>query len=193
MVDDGGEAYMIYTVWQPVGNPKMRTHMSVELLTPDYLGSAMKASAVFSSNVTLSGVEAPALIKRKGVYYALFGHGCCFCKTGSGVNVFTSTTSPLGPWSNSSVDIGCAPVAKGSSVDVRDCASFATAQQTGVFDVATPNGTVQVWHGDRWQSAPDKLKAHDLQYWGVMSWDDSTMPPRPRHLVFEDVFGITLA
>jgi hypothetical protein len=44
-----------------------------------------------------------------GVYYALFGHGCCFCNLGSGINVFTATTSPLGPWSSSSYVATSAP------------------------------------------------------------------------------------
>jgi hypothetical protein len=100
--------------------------------------------------------------------------------------------SPLGPWTNSSYDVGCAAVPNGATPDVRHCASFATAQQTGVFNVATPTGNVQVWHGDRWQTAPDRLKSHDLQYWGVMKWDDSATPPKLRHLDFQDTFEITL-
>ena len=36
--------------------------------------------------------------KRKGVYYAVFGHCCCFCMQGSGLFVYTAS-HPLGPWS----------------------------------------------------------------------------------------------
>merc|ERR1712107_778727 len=35
------------------------------------------------------------------------------------------------------------------------------------------DGTVNfIWTGDRWQSAPDHLKDHDLQTWLPLEWDD---------------------
>ena len=58
-------------------------------------------------------VEAPAMFERSGIYYALFGHCCCFCYQGSGMFVFTAP-HPLGPWTQQSqplsaglVDLGC--------------------------------------------------------------------------------------
>lgn len=39
MVDDDGKGYIIYTVWNAQGQPKQPTHMSVELLSDDYLSS----------------------------------------------------------------------------------------------------------------------------------------------------------
>jgi hypothetical protein len=58
--------------------------------------------------------EAPAVLYRKGLYYALFGHCCCFCLQGSGLFVYTASL-PLGPWTRQSsptnFDVACqAPV-----------------------------------------------------------------------------------
>jgi hypothetical protein len=39
-------------------------------------------------------VEAPALFKRQGVYYALFGECCCFCSFGSGIQVQSERKPP---------------------------------------------------------------------------------------------------
>merc|ERR1711918_129906 len=50
-------------------------------------------------------VEAPAMFKRKGLYYALFDNCCCFCGHGSGIGVYTAR-SPLGPWTYHN-NIGC--------------------------------------------------------------------------------------
>ena len=50
-------------------------------------------------------VEAPAMFKRKGTYYALFGKCCAFCAQGSGIGVW-SAAHPLGPWT-SHANIGC--------------------------------------------------------------------------------------
>merc|ERR1712217_372214 len=77
----------------------------IEKLTDDYLDSA----GGVDGNATIIGgtfggttfpeyfVEAPAFFKRQGLYYALFGHCCCFCYQGSGVMVYTAP-SPKGPW-----------------------------------------------------------------------------------------------
>jgi hypothetical protein len=60
-------------------------------------------------------VEAPHLFERAGIYYALFGWCCCFCKQGSAVIVH-SAPHPLGPWTAQAVgpsyergDIACVP------------------------------------------------------------------------------------
>lgn len=162
-VDDDGAAYIIYTVWRPQGLPHQATHMSVEQLAPDFTSSALKASAVFTGPAA-SGDEAPVIFRRKGTIYAMFGHGCCFCATGSGVNVFTAT-HPLGPWNSLDFyDIGCDNSTGHSGATIGNCASVVHAQQNCVFEVQTSNGTTQmIWTGDRWMSAPDHKKSHDFQ------------------------------
>jgi hypothetical protein len=84
----------------------------IEQLTDDFL--AVRGAP---NNYTFAEVfvEAPHLFERKGVYYALFGWCCCFCKQGSAVIVH-SAPHPLGPWTAQAVgpsyergDIACVP------------------------------------------------------------------------------------
>ena len=58
----------------------------------------------------------------------MFGHGCCFCKGGSGVNVFTAT-HPLGPYNSLDFyDIGC-DNSTHSGATIGNCNSTVHAQQ----------------------------------------------------------------
>ena len=61
-----GAGYVIYS---------SQYWMSVEALTPDFLYSTGRSSALFPEYF----VEAPVMFLRGGRYYALFGHCCCFC------------------------------------------------------------------------------------------------------------------
>ena len=58
------------------------------------------------------------------------------------------------------------------------------AQQTDIMMYMSSDGPQWMWRGDRWQSAPDRLKAHDFTYWNpltflpdgnvtAMAWQDS--------------------
>jgi Glycosyl hydrolases family 43 len=99
-VDDDGVAYVIYTTLS-------RGHsISIERLSADYLSSlgANASSGIFGE----SFVEAPALFKRRGIYYAVFGSCCCYCGSGSQVSVYTAT-SALGPYTKRNV-LGASPV-----------------------------------------------------------------------------------
>ncbi len=86
-VDDDGTAYLIYT--SIVNNHAM----SIERMTSDYTATegAAGSSGLFGDR----SVEAPAMFKRGGVYYAVFGQCCCYCGGGSPVTVYTAS-SPLG-------------------------------------------------------------------------------------------------
>lgn len=75
-VDEGGAGYIIYTA-HITGYPV--THqMSVEALTDDFLGT--RGAGASSGFIGASFVEAPALFRRGGVYYAVFGQCCCYCQ-----------------------------------------------------------------------------------------------------------------
>ena len=50
-----------------------------------------------------------------------------------------------------------------------------------------------IWTGDRWMSAPDHMKSHDFQYWGMLDFDDSKQPPRVQPLKWQDSFTLDLA
>jgi len=98
-----GAGYVIYSA-------DFRIH--IERLTDDYL---MTRGAPFNFTFSEYFVEAPALFERKGIYYALFGWCCCFCKQGSNIMVHTAP-HPLGPWTTQPSgpsyergDVSCVP------------------------------------------------------------------------------------
>lgn len=160
-------------------------------------GQSNVSSGVFGN----SFVEAPAIFKRKSVYYALFGNCCCFCGHGSGIGVYTAS-HPLGPWSYHD-NIGCTkPTTPGCGCGMNHpgCPgiygnSLTKAQQNFVIQVPSANGTIQyIWTGDRWQSAADGVKAHDLQYWSVLRWqnDPASGLELPVQFVWEDTITFEL-
>ena len=96
-VDEDGAAYVIYTTLSKGHS------ISIERLTENYTASlgAAASSGIFGE----SFVEAPALFKRNSVYYATFGHCCCYCGSGSPVSVYTAA-SPLGPYTKQAGVLG---------------------------------------------------------------------------------------
>eukprot|EP01047_Picozoa_sp_COSAG01_P050646 COSAG01_NODE_5140_length_4459_cov_2.660092_1_plen_388_part_00 len=111
--------------------------------------------------------ESPAMFVRHGVYYLLYGRFCCFCLEGSGVFVH-SAPHPLGPWTFEG-NIGCtngteahhSPLTKGCwALDHQR--SITHSQLSAI--IQTEDGNF-IYAGDRWQQAPDKIKAHDPQVW----------------------------
>ena len=151
--DDNGDGYVIYTshIDGSIYNP---SHvMSVERLSDDYLTSLGKQfnSGFFGQTF----VEAPAMFKRNGIYYAVFGQCCCYCQEGSGVTIYTSS-SPLGPYQTKN-----------------NLGNEGHAQQFNVLQYRTSEsgGYGYLWQGDKWQSSPDGAKGHDFTYWTPMSFD----------------------
>ena len=65
--------------------------------------------------------------------------------------------------------------------------SLTRAQQNFVIRVPQVDGSVEyVWTGDRWQSANDGVKAHDLQYWSVLKFTEINGIELPVQFVWED-------
>jgi hypothetical protein len=104
-VDDDGTGYVLYSAdfW-----------ITIEELTPDFLGVTGKMFDGFRGNQSEWGWEAPVMFKRQGLYYILAGPMCCFCYQGSGIRVYTAT-SPLGPYTYQGQDIACGAVSSRSS------------------------------------------------------------------------------
>jgi Glycosyl hydrolases family 43 len=159
-LDDDGTAYYIYT---DIDNGYA---LRVEELTADFLDSTGK-----SSNIMAEGTEAPILFRRKDIYYALCGTLCPDCPEGSEVQVFTSN-SPLGVFSTKpSLNIN-------RGWRMSDPATRnpynpnIPAQQTWVTKLAAEDNSVYIWIADRWGSAPDGVKGHDLQYWSPLQFAD---------------------
>lgn len=184
--DDDGTGYLIYSA---------AYYISIEQLTPDYIYSTGrnatcnpggKNPALFEDFF----VEAPVMFKRKGIYYILYGHCCCYCYQGSGIIVHTAP-HPLGPWKKQvGPDLGCsynttsstlrAEPTPGQGCQYADPKQTATtrAQQNYVIEVDTPSGREYIWTGDRWQQSPDGLKGHDPQFWVPLQFNnDGSIQP----------------
>ena len=114
----------------------------VQELTPDLLGP--KPGGRVSPQIGGTNNEGALMFKREGLYYVAFGQCCCFCGGGANVEVHVAT-SPTGAY-NRTGDI---------------MPSRAWSAQTGSVWFT---GVDYVLQGDRWQSAPDRLKAHDFSY-----------------------------
>lgn len=151
------------------------------------------------------------MIVRKGVYYALFGHCCCFCYQGSGMYVF-SAPHPLGPWTQQAgrKDLGCVANAttptpaeihslpltavvtpgQGCEYGGQKAASVTRAQQNFVIEVETDSGESEfIWTGDRWMQAPDGQKSHEPQTWVRLQFDEEG---RVLPLKWEDSFSVDM-
>jgi hypothetical protein len=89
------------------------------------------------------------MFKAAGRYYLGWGQCCCFCAAGSNVELL-SAPSPLGPYTSQG--------------------SIIAPQQWGAQTGAVWwTGAQWVLYGDRWQSAPDHIKAHDFSYWAALT------------------------
>ena len=61
-------------------------------LTKDYLASE---GAAGNSGLLPNPGEAPAMLKRNGTYYVVYGHTCCYCEAGSPVSAYASAHPPF--------------------------------------------------------------------------------------------------
>jgi hypothetical protein len=162
--DDDGSAYIAYNSDEN-GHNCAACHippcdcgfqMSVERLNGDYTGSTM----VNSGWIGEATVEAPAMFKRKGVYYLLFDRLSCFGPQGSGAVVYTAPR-PMGPYTarnNINRNGPFRPSQLGFII--------IPAQQGFIAKV----GDAYVWQGDMWNSYTDpvthrNVKAYDYQPW----------------------------
>ena len=172
--DENNTAYLAYDAW---GNNHA---VVVEQLTPDYQDSMGPAAS--SGKISPINNEAPILFERRGWYYLLYGHTCCFCEQGSGAEVWAAD-HPLGPWTNLHLDINPA-----SLLGRRDIPT----QCNYVITVEDREGETQyLYTGDLWSSSQDGLKSHDLQYWSSpLSFDDSLSPPTITPMKFVNNFTI---
>ena len=124
-------------------------HMWIERLAPNMLDSAGDTSPTGRFEFPEYFIEAPALFFRGGLYYAVFGHCCCYCYQGSGAIVHTAP-HPLGPWTSLG-DVACIPtppppavqcgsVAEDSTLEL-GCAGGATIAAVSFASFGTPTGS----------------------------------------------------
>jgi hypothetical protein len=88
---------------------------------------------------------------------------------GSGANVLVAS-DPMDQWSSIEIDLN--PFLPDSLYRT------IAGQNSFAFQVTLADNTVEVMFvSDRWSSAPDGLKSHDLQYWQPLAFDDSLFHP----------------
>lgn len=171
-VDDDGTGYIVYTDIDGMGID--RHAMSVERLTPDFTASTREGSEVLDRRV-----EAPAMFKRAGLYYVVFGQTCCFCPEGADARVFVSS-APLGPYRF----VGDINRDEFGQIIV-------PGQQTDICTLPTSSGSVHLWMADLWGSRRDGIKGHDIQFWSepLQFRPDGSIKP----LRWVDAFQLDLA
>ena len=105
----------------------------------------------------------PVFFKRGSTYYILPGTGCCACKGGSSIFVFTSE-HPLGPYRFRG-DVGSNTTAP---FDAHSPHNYVTrAQASAVVRVdSAAHGAQFLWMGNAWDTAaqPGRPRNHDLLY-----------------------------
>lgn len=163
-LDDDRSCYLAYTGGEGI---------VVEKLDRTCTRSTAEASIPMHADC-----EAPALFKHNNTYHLFFGQKCCFCREGSGVHVYTSSSSPLGPWyyQGQINRLGNGSIGNQPRIN---------AQQAGITDI---DGEA-VWVGDRWAHSPNGEKGSDPQAWLPLEWDpqgrvkqlewESSWTPRP--------------
>jgi len=148
-VDDDGAGYIAFTHEDSHVN-------NVQQLAPDLLGPLPGGAA--SAQIGASNNEGVLMFKREGVYYVGFGPCCCFCASGTSASLWRAA-APLGPYTFAG-ELATAAVWR--------------AQTGSVWFT----GQDYVLYGDRWQSAPDRLKSHDFSYMAPITFgaDGSVQP-----------------
>ena len=170
-------AYIAYDAWDN-GHA-----VRVERLNDDLTAARVGAEHT-SGDVSPHDNEAPILFERAGWFYLAYGHICCFCAEGGGATLLVAR-HPLGPWSATGADLN--PRRRGN------CGARIPAQNNHVFVARTRDGGSEyIFVADLWQSSPDGLKSHDLQFWAPLRFNDTASPPTIAPLEWIDGFEIDL-
>lgn len=141
-VDDDGTAYLAYTDWRTTGT------IVIEKLSADYLTGTGK----YVKSVTDGKTEAPALFKRKGIYYVIYSDPNCGYCSGTGTS-YRTAASPLGPWS------------EGVKISDNSCGGQPSFVSTFKLD----SGTIFLYGSDLWNNAA-KNEALANYYWAPLSF-----------------------
>ena len=160
-----------------------RRHV-VELLNANWTDTTGKYAVVFTKDDTFF-YEGGGMFERHGLYYVMLGGDCCFCQWGSAVRVFVAK-DPLGEWveqngvdycadGSFAPDTGIGGAQNPCSLNDQYGTNFTIpAQQFNVFQLhTTSNGTLHVYYGERFRSAPSGWKDEDFQAWVPLSFSSN--------------------
>lgn len=152
-VDHDGTGYIVVTHY---------SELCIERLTEAFTDGTGETATIAGQKITGVAGESPVMFSRGGLYYVMWGSGCCACSVGASVFVHVAR-SPLGPYRYLG-DIGTDPGHK--ACNPCDGKFVTKAQQSAVLDVA---GEI-VWVGNQWQSAADGQLNHGLLYFTPLSF-----------------------
>jgi hypothetical protein len=171
-----GIGYIRYNTVDP-------TRFVVEQLNNDWSGSTGQHAIVFNITGDMN-FEGGGMFYRSGIYYIMAGTDCCYCQWGASAIYFTSP-SPLGPWTEQiNVNLcadGTEPQLNLSYDPINPCdptdwvgQNFTlNSQQFNVVQV----GATFLYFGEKFNSAGDGLKNHDLQMLSPLQFDGTQILP----------------
>lgn len=149
-IDDDGTGYLAFTDWRTKGT------IVVEQLTDDYLSGTGKVA----NSITSGKTEAPALFKRKGIYYITYSDPNCGYCAGTGTS-YKTAKSPLGPWS------------EGKKISDNSCGG----QPSFVSTMKVNAETIYLYGSDLWNNAA-KNEAQANFYWAPLTFaEDGSIKP----------------
>lgn len=149
-IDDDGTGYLAFTDWRTKGT------IVVEQLTDDYLSGTGKVA----NSITAGNTEAPALFKRKGIYYITYSDPNCGYCAGTGTS-YKTAKSPLGPWS------------EGIQISNNSCGG----QPSFVSTIKVDSETIYLYGSDLWNNAA-KNEAQANFYWAPLTFaEDGSINP----------------
>ena len=149
-IDDDGTGYLAFTDWRTKGT------IVVEQLTDDYLSGTGKVA----NSITEGKTEAPALFKRKGIYYITYSDPNCGYCAGTGTS-YKTAKSPLGPWS------------KGKKISDNSCGG----QPSFVSTMKVNSETIYLYGSDLWNNAA-RNEAQANFYWAPLTFaEDGSINP----------------
>jgi hypothetical protein len=142
---DPATGYGYVTYMQQIDSSGNYHRLVVERLNSSFTSGTGQYAYV--NPTTLNGdnrSEAPAMFERGGTYYLVYSTPPCgFCSQGVDTEYKTSTSGPLGPWSNPS------PLTSGTP----GASDFCPGQSSSVTPVSTTSGTSYLWQFDRWNTS----------------------------------------
>jgi hypothetical protein len=141
-IDDDGMAYLAYTDWRAGGA------IAIEQLSDDYL----TGTGIVVKAITTTKTEAPALFKRKGIYYVVYSDPNCGYCSGTGSS-YKTAKSPLGPWS------------EGIRISANSCGG----QPSFVSTIKLKSGDVFLYGSDLWNNAA-KNESLANYYWAPLTF-----------------------
>lgn len=149
-IDDDGTGYLAFTDWRTKGT------IVVEKLTSDYLSG----TGEFVNFITAEKTEAPALFKRKGIYYITYSDPNCGYCSATGTS-YKTAKSPLGPWS------------EGKKISDNSCGG----QPSFVSTMKVNSETIYLYGSDLWNNAA-KNEAQANFYWAPLTFaEDGSINP----------------